>query len=861
MGIGIGIVNPAVATGGKAVVYQGVSATLDLTLTNNTGGALAFQSGASPSCFKIRMPRVFTAAQVQAMTLTGPAGWTASCSAGDLVLTYTAVGAPQPWAAGATFTASIGGVLALASDPVGPYPITLFPTDMGSNVPMMQQASLEIAAPPASSNLDLTTVLQVALVPQAAVYVSTASAPLSNTLTLSLTNIGTTPLYPGTAAWPTTPQVIVSFVYGDTSGALAPDDDLAAPQVGSAWNILAAVASDQGNLWHVANPTTRGTDPLPAWTLTPQGANLGIIGDTAGADANITFAFSDIVCLTPPGATQMTVLCTGFPGYNDAVYVLDIYKQTPPAAGAIDIWSNVAAVQVTSATQTINIPLFWSMFDVARVEVVGQAPGLTITPLDAPYSTAAPALNYGQGNLVLSGVNQSQSLTVTCFSYDVGGTLLSAPQFTIALEFPPVITSFTGTVGADLCLALTWQTSGATTVTTLWNGEVLDANQTSPFIVRPPFDPTYTITASNGVTKSSPATLQLGWTATAPIPVGSGPVAIAASSDGGSIFVVNQQDGTVSIIDAATQVVTVTIPVGTYPSALAVPPGGDVVLVAVSGNQGDGTVAVIDVATQTVAHTLSIGPQPGDYTIPTVASPDGRVVFLSSVANPSVYMIDVTSLEVTDMALGVALQPSALAVSPDSGSLFVTNRGTYSEGQLLDGVLYIVDITTRAVTATLQLEPINVSITVSPDGAWACVMNMSSVSLIDLAAQLVTTVPMAYGLPSALVFSPDSSLVFVGTISGVVYVVDVATQTMNTVISAGIGTYSICTSPDGASVFVGCDGQVCAIDIATPTTTAIITTAAGGIWGFAALGAQVFALSNYNGAGSVSVLSLLASNS
>jgi YVTN family beta-propeller protein len=61
-----------------------------------------------------------------------------------------------------------------------------------------------------------------------------------------------------------------------------------------------------------------------------------------------------------------------------------------------------------------------------------------------------------------------------------------------------------------------------------------------------------------------------------PIPVGSGPDAVAVTPDGQHAYVANFFSDTVSVIDTATDTVmaTVTFPVGNNPQAIAITPDG-----------------------------------------------------------------------------------------------------------------------------------------------------------------------------------------------------------------------------------------------------------------------------------------------
>jgi YVTN family beta-propeller protein len=75
--------------------------------------------------------------------------------------------------------------------------------------------------------------------------------------------------------------------------------------------------------------------------------------------------------------------------------------------------------------------------------------------------------------------------------------------------------------------------------------------------------------------------------------------------DGTSVYVTNQFSNTVSVIDTVTNTVTATIPVGAGPVGVAVTPDGSTVYVANFNQQGgDSFVSVIDTATNTVTATI-----------------------------------------------------------------------------------------------------------------------------------------------------------------------------------------------------------------------------------------------------------------
>ena len=100
----------------------------------------------------------------------------------------------------------------------------------------------------------------------------------------------------------------------------------------------------------------------------------------------------------------------------------------------------------------------------------------------------------------------------------------------------------------------------------------------------------------------------------ATIPVGIFPSGVAVTPDGSTVYVTNFQNNTVSVIATASNTVTATIPVGNNPFGVTASPDGSTVYVA---NEGDNTVSVIGEVTATipgfsqpVAFGVFIGPPP-----------------------------------------------------------------------------------------------------------------------------------------------------------------------------------------------------------------------------------------------------------
>ena len=428
------VLNPAAQPAPAPVVYVGETATLNVTLQNLTGSVITLNSGSNPSQFEIFMPLFYTDAEVQAMSisLTGISltDWEFSYNSADvsLMLKFNGPNGTE-WANGTNITFSITNATSNAGP--GPDSIQVNPTNMGNNVSGQPQAPLTLSNPPQPGNASLSDILQVWLDNQGSVYVSLDGDPLSNSLFLNFKNTSTNDVYTGSSMWTGNPQVIVSFIYGWTSGALAPDDK-GSSQQGSAWNIQASISVAEGNRWTVIPPSITGQSPSPTWVLKP--TDLGIIG--TGVNANISFEFSQIISFTAPGNTQMVVQFTGFwkdenTRYNDEVFILNIAKQyPPPTRGLVSFFGTNPSplVTVNSPTQPVQIPLHWSMFDVASVTMFCSFPG--IAPVTITYPNFQP-LDYDNYTLTIPGTSQSTAIIITLQAYDGNGHYLNSMQFTV----------------------------------------------------------------------------------------------------------------------------------------------------------------------------------------------------------------------------------------------------------------------------------------------------------------------------------------------------------------------------------------------------------------------------------------------
>ena len=275
------------------------------------------------------------------------------------------------------------------------------------------------------------------------------------------------------------------------------------------------------------------------------------------------------------------------------------------------------------------------------------------------------------------------------------------------------------------------------------------------------------------ITNSSDNTVSVIATASntvaATIPVGSFPTGVAVSPDGSTVYVANAADNTVSVIATASNTVTATIPVGSFPFGVAVTPDGSAVYVT---NLEDNTVSVIATASKTVTATIPVGSGPRGVAV----TPDGSTVYVTDYGGNTVSVIATASNTVTS-TITVGNSPQGVAVTPDGSTVYVTNTG--------GNTVSVIATASNTVTSTITVGNSPQGVAVTPDGSTVYVANQSdfTVSAIATASNAVTaTIPVG-SVPTGLAVTPDGSAVYVANQGdNTVSVIATASNTVATIV-------------------------------------------------------------------------------
>jgi YVTN family beta-propeller protein len=276
------------------------------------------------------------------------------------------------------------------------------------------------------------------------------------------------------------------------------------------------------------------------------------------------------------------------------------------------------------------------------------------------------------------------------------------------------------------------------------------------------------------------------------------------------LYVPNEQDNTVSVIDTANDTVVATIHVdGALLNSAAVSPNGAFVYVT----SGSGIVSVISTASNSVVKTIPVGSFPSVVAF----SPDGNRAYVTNHDSNNVSVIDTASNSVV-ATINVGNGPYGVAFSLDGTHAYVTNR--------TGGTVSVIDTAHNSVVDTIPVGSMPTMVAVSPDGTLAYVNDFGSgtVSVIGTASNsVIATINVGSG-PYGIVFSPDGTHAYAATDGGAVSVIDTASNTVTQTINVG-QVVGIAISPDGSHLYVshwtGSD-TVTVIDTATNAVTGTI---------------------------------------
>jgi YVTN family beta-propeller protein len=207
------------------------------------------------------------------------------------------------------------------------------------------------------------------------------------------------------------------------------------------------------------------------------------------------------------------------------------------------------------------------------------------------------------------------------------------------------------------------------------------------------------------------------------------------------VFVSNENDGTVSVIDANAGRVIATIPVGKRPRGLHVSRDGQTLYVALSGSpkagpgvdestlpppdRGADGIGVVDLKTLKLVRTIASGPDPESFDL----TGDGESAIVSNEDNAEASIVDLGAGTIR-ARVAVGREPEGVATHP-GGDIYVTSEA--------DARITVIDPAAARVIATIPTGPRPRAIAFAHDGARAFVTDETdgTITMIDARAHTV----------------------------------------------------------------------------------------------------------------------------
>ena len=302
------------------------------------------------------------------------------------------------------------------------------------------------------------------------------------------------------------------------------------------------------------------------------------------------------------------------------------------------------------------------------------------------------------------------------------------------------------------------------------------------------------------------------------------------------VWVSNERGGTLSAIDANTNRVIATLPIGGRPRGVAVSEDGRSVMVAISQRRDhpdpslrEGVVRV-DAETLSLRGLAAVGADPETFA---VGARPARLY----VANEDAGTATITDLDsgAVTATLLVGVEPEGVAISPDERWVYVTAETS--------NTVSVIDTRAGAVVGNFLVETRPRAAAFSGDGRLALVTAEvgRAVSVVDVARHAVIGTfrfPDLTERPVGVVFSPDARRAYVATghanRMAVLDLSDPRTPRLVREVAVGDRPWGIARSADGRRVYTANGGSNDVSVIDTATLAVVATVPVGdGPWGVA----------------------------
>lgn len=305
-------------------------------------------------------------------------------------------------------------------------------------------------------------------------------------------------------------------------------------------------------------------------------------------------------------------------------------------------------------------------------------------------------------------------------------------------------------------------------------------------------------------------------------------VFLAAFAHAQTLLVLEKNDKSMAIVDAASLKVLARVPAGEDPHEIVASDDSRFAYISNYGAFGNPqhTLSVVDLTARKELPAIDLGSLIAPHGLDFV---NGKVYFTAE-GSKAIGRYDPATKRI-DWTLGLGQNRThMLLVSPDENRIYASNVNSDS--------ISILDRDKKGdasgwIETVIPVGKGPEGFDVSPDGTelWAANSHDGTVSVINLASRSVTqTFESHTQAVNRVKFTPDGRLVLLSDLrSGDLIAIDVATRKEVKRISMGRGCAGILIVPDGsrAYVAVSADNNIAVVDLKTLTITARIPTGNG----------------------------------
>jgi len=272
------------------------------------------------------------------------------------------------------------------------------------------------------------------------------------------------------------------------------------------------------------------------------------------------------------------------------------------------------------------------------------------------------------------------------------------------------------------------------------------------------------------------------------IPVGQRPRGITLSKDHKKLYICASDSNTVQVMDVASGKIINTLPSGDDPEQFDLAPNDKHLYIA---NENDAAVTVVDTDTRTVVKQFDTGVEPEGIAV----SPDGKWAIATSETTSMVHWFDAVNLKALDDVL-VDQRPRYGRFTKDSKTLWVSSE--------VGGTVTIMDVATRKISKVIQFEipgvlhdevqPVGIRLTNDGKYAFVALGPSNHVAVVDAKTYEVLKYILVGRRVWHMALTPEEDKLYTTNgVSGDVTVIDV--KSLEAIKSIKVGNY-----PWGAAI-------------------------------------------------------------